>query len=77
MNDYSRESPAIEVGISLPGAVIAVVQDKLAQTWGLPEVVMMDNGPEFTSTAMVKWVERSEVKLCYIDPWQARTECLH
>jgi len=57
--------------------LLSPFQDKLAQTWGLPEVVMMDNGPEFTSTAMVKWVERSEVKLRYIDHWQARTECLH
>ena len=68
VDDYSRESPAIEVSISLPGAVVARVLDRLAQTWGLPRVLVPDNGPEFTSKAMLKWADRTGVKLHYIDP---------
>ena len=65
---YSRESPAIEVGISLPGVVVAKVLARLAQSWGLPRVVVMDNGSEFTLNGMLNSAERTGVKLHFIDP---------
>ena len=47
VDDYSRECPAIEVDTSLGGVRVVAVLERLAETRGLPEVITVDNGPEF------------------------------
>jgi transposase InsO family protein len=44
------------------------VLEELAQRAGLPQVLVLDNGPEFTSKAMLCWAEQRGVKLHFIDP---------
>ena len=55
VDDYPRECPAIEVDISLGGARVVGVLERLAETRGLPEVSTVDNGPEFAGKAMGEW----------------------
>ena len=55
VDDYSRECPAIEVDISLGGARVVGVLERLAETRGLPEVITVDNGPEFPGKVMDEW----------------------
>ena len=43
----SRYAPVIEVGFSLPGERVVAVLNRLAITRGLPQVITVDNGPEF------------------------------
>jgi putative transposase len=47
VDDFSRECPAIEVDTSLGGVRVVGVLDRLAEIRGLPDVITMDNGPEF------------------------------
>ena len=47
VDDYSRECPAIEVNTSLGGRRVIGVLEKLSEIRGLPEVITIDNGPEF------------------------------
>ena len=68
IDDYSRECPAIEVDTSLGGARVVGVLDRLADTRGLPEVITMDNGPEFAGKALDEWAYRRGVKLNFIRP---------
>ena len=68
VDDFSRECPAIEVDTSLGGARVVRVLDRLAETRGLPEVITMDNGPEFTGKALDEWAYRKGVKLNFIHP---------
>lgn len=68
VDDYSRESPAIEVDTSLSGLRIARVLDRLAQTRGLPGIITVDNGPEFAGKALDEWAYRNGVKLNFIRP---------
>ncbi len=68
VDDYSRECPAIEVDTSLGGARVVGVLEKLAETRGLPEVITVDNGPEFTGKVMDEWAYRMGVKLSFIRP---------
>jgi len=68
IDDYSRECPAIEVDTSLGGRRVVGVLDRLAETRGLPEVITIDNGPEFTSRALDEWAYRHGVKLNFIRP---------
>ena len=56
MDDYSRECPAIEVDTSLGGARVVGVLEKLAETRGLPEVLTVDDGPEFAGKVMAELI---------------------
>ena len=68
VDDYSRECPAIEVDTSLGGARVVGVLERLAETRGLPEVITVDNGPEFAGKVMDEWAYRMGVKLNFIRP---------
>lgn len=66
VDHFSRESPAIEVGRSIPGIQVVAVLERLAKTTGLPKVITVDNGPEFTGRALDEWAHRNNIKLDYI-----------
>ena len=68
VDDYSRECPAIEVDASLGGARVVGGLERLAETRGLPEVITVDNGPEFSGKVMDEWAYRMGVKLNFIRP---------
>jgi putative transposase len=68
VDDYSRECPAIEVDTSLGGRRVVGVLDRLAEIRGSPEVITIDNGPEFASRALNEWAYRKGVKLNFIRP---------
>ena len=54
VDDFSRECPAITVDTSISGQRVNRVLEQLAELTGLPQViVVMHNGPEFTSKAML------------------------
>jgi putative transposase len=68
VDDYSRECPAIEVDTSLGGRRVVSVLDRLGEVRGLPEVITVDNGPEFAGRALDEWAYRKGVKLSFIRP---------
>ncbi|MEM9522707.1 MAG: IS3 family transposase [Pseudomonadota bacterium] len=92
LDDFSRFCPGQIVDVSIPGARVARFLDDLALRIGLPEEIILDNGPEGTSKAMFDWSERRAVRLRFIEPgkpvrdahsWKASTassamsECLN
>jgi putative transposase len=52
---------------SCQGYVTAIL-DRLAQTTGLPQVIQVDNGPEFVAKALDDWAHRRQVKLAFSRP---------
>jgi putative transposase len=68
VDHFTRESPGIEVGNSIPGRRVVAVLERLAKTHGLPQVITTDNGTEFTSRAVDEWAHRNGVKLDFIRP---------
>ncbi len=68
VDDYTRYCVAIEVDTSIPGARVVQVLEQLAESYGLPQVIVTDNGPEFTSRALDNWAYQRGVKLDYIRP---------
>lgn len=68
VDDFSRECLAIEVDTSLPGSRVARVLERLAITRGLPQAIVVDNGPEFTGQSMDAWAFEKGIKLDYIRP---------
>jgi putative transposase len=68
VDDLSRECPVLEVDHSLTGQRVTRVLDRIALTRGLPEVITVDNGPEFLSKALDLWAYENSVKLRFIQP---------
>ncbi len=68
VDDFSRECPAIETDTSLTGVRIVRVLDRLAEVRGLPETIVVDNGPEFAGRTLDEWAYRRGVKLHFIAP---------
>jgi putative transposase len=68
VDQYSRECLALEVDGSLPGQRVVRVLDRLTAERGLPAVLVIDNGPEFTGKTLDLWAYEHHVQLHFIEP---------
>jgi putative transposase len=68
VDHVSRVSPAIAVDSSLSGQRVAAVLEEVARAQGKPEVIAVDNGPEFVSKALDAWAYRNGVRLVFSRP---------
>jgi putative transposase len=68
VDEYTRECLWIEVDTSLGGERVARVLEELSRQRGAPQVIVVDNGPEFTGQALDRWAYRRGVKLHFIAP---------
>lgn len=68
VDDFSRESPAIDIAYSMPTRRVINVLENLAKTRGLPRALKCDNGTEFTSYEMLRWAGERGIELQFIDP---------
>ncbi len=90
VDEFTRESLAIEVARSLPARALKQVLGRLFVERGIPRFLRSDNGPEFIAEELTIWLELSGAGTIYIDPgspWQngfgesfngkLRDECLN
>jgi putative transposase len=68
IDDYNREILAIEVDTSLPALRVIRVLEKLELLRGLPEMIRVDNGPEFISDKLDQWCKIRKIQLAFIQP---------
>ena len=68
VDDFTRECVAIEVDTGITGERVIRTLGWLKETRGLPGMLVMDNGPEFTSKTMLAWSKPAGVRLHFIDP---------
>jgi putative transposase len=68
LDDFNRESLAIEVDSSLPSLRVIRVLEQLISRRGKPANIRVDNGPEFISHKMQQWCEENKVTLQFIQP---------
>ena len=52
----------------MPGLRVTQVLDRLAVDRGLPELITVDNGPEFARRVLDAWAYTHGVQLHFIDP---------
>lgn len=64
----SKEVPVIEVDVSIGGARVCRILDRLFLTRPLPETLILDNGPEFAGAALDAWAAQHGVHLHFIQP---------
>jgi putative transposase len=68
IDDFNREVVAIEVDTSITARRLIRVFERLRFTRGLPDVLRVDNGPEFLSSELVTWAESAGMTIQYIQP---------
>lgn len=76
IDDFSSECLAIEVGTSISGEQVGRVLDAIALERGLPQAIVVDNGPEFTSKALDIWAYERGVDLYFIEPGKPNQNAL-
>lgn len=67
-DDCTRECPAIDVALSLPGSRVVEMLQRVTRERGYPDVLTVDNGPELRGRALDGWAHDHGVQLYFIDP---------
>jgi putative transposase len=62
LDTYTRECVALEVGVHFRGGDVAQVLTRVGVERGLPSVINVDNGTEFTSRALDHWAWSQRVE---------------
>ena len=73
VDEYTRECLAIDVAGSIRSNRVIEVLAKLISVHGAPKYLRSDNGPEFVSRAILRWLSRENIETAAIDPgkpWQ-------
>ena len=68
IDDFNRESLAIEIDTSLPARRVIRVLERIIAQRGKPARIRTDNGPEFISHLLREWCEANGIRLVYIQP---------
>ena len=68
VDEYSRECLGIEVARRLTSRDVVRVLARLMLRYGVPVHIRSDNGPEFVSLAVRKWLSRLDVGTLFIEP---------
>jgi putative transposase len=68
IDDYNRESLAIEIDTSLPALRVIRTLEKLIEMRNKPQTIRVDNGPEFISDRLQQWCDEQHIRLQFIQP---------
>lgn len=68
IDDYNRESLAIEIDTSLPALRVIRTLQRLIEMRTKPQVIRVDNGPEFISDKLRQWCDDQQIRLQFIQP---------
>jgi len=68
IDDFNRESVAIEADTSLPSLRVIRTLARAINERGRPGCIRTDNGPEFISHKLQQWCEQKGIALQYIQP---------
>jgi putative transposase len=76
IDEFTREALAIDVAGSLRSTRVKEVLAKLISVHGAPRYLRSDNGSEFLSRRILKWLAQEKIETALIDPgkpWQNGT----
>lgn len=68
MDDFNRESLALEVDTSLPARRVVRTLDSIIARRGKPSNLRCDNGPEFISHILEEWCKKHRITVQFIQP---------
>lgn len=73
LDEFTRESLAIEVGRSFTSRHVLDVLGYLFAVRGAPEHIRSDNGPEFVAHSVRRWLKQANVQTLFVakaSPWE-------
>jgi len=77
VDEWTREALAIDVAGSIRSRRVIEVLARLISVHGAPRYLRSDNGPEFVSLAILRWLTDEGIETAYIapgKPWQNGTD---
>jgi len=72
IDEFTRECLAIDVAGSIRSRRVIEVLSKLVGVHGSPQHLRCDNGPEFVSRAVRRWLQQANINTAHIDPGKPR-----
>lgn len=76
VDEFTRECLAVDVAGGIRSGRVIEVLTRLMSDRGAPAFLRSDNGPEFVSAAVLKWLGEHKIDTAHIDPgkpWQNGT----
>ncbi len=73
VDEYTKECLAIDLAGSIRSSRVIEVLARLVNVHGAPKYLRSDNGPEFVSRAILRWLNSENIEADAIDPgrpWQ-------
>jgi putative transposase len=77
IDEWTREALAIDVAGSIRAGSVIDVLARLVSDRGAPRYLRSDNGPEFVSSAILRWTTAEGIETAHIapgKPWQNGTD---
>ncbi len=68
IDKYTRQCPYLEVDSSINGTRVVAVLEQIKEMHGLPQLITVDNGPEFSGKVLDEWSYRNNIRLDFIKP---------
>lgn len=68
LDDFNREGLCIEVDFSLPAERVVRSLNQIIEWRGKPQIIRVDNGPEYISGKLMAWAEQMDIHIQYIQP---------
>jgi putative transposase len=66
IDDFNREGLGIEVDFSLPAERVVRSLKRIIEWRGKPDVIRVDNGPEYISGTLRTWAEKHNITVTQI-----------
>lgn len=68
LEDFNRECLGILLGKNMPTKAVTSYLDFIISFKGCPQIIRVDNGPEFTSKEFITWASRRQIVVNHIQP---------
>jgi putative transposase len=68
IDDFNRELLAVEVDTSIPASRVIRTLEHISLYRNLPQMIRVDNGPEFISDKFDRWCKLNKIQLVFIQP---------
>lgn len=68
IDDYNREIVDIDVNYSMPAYIVTALLQFQIEQRGKPQVIRVDNGPEFLSYTFIDFCNKNKIEINYIQP---------
>ena len=68
IDDYNRHALLIKPSLSMPAVYVTQLLDQVIDTQGKPEIIRVDNGPEYISAVFKDWANQKGIFIQYIQP---------